>query len=233
MATIADELRKQKSPADALTWLAGYCEQLESRIQDLERANVSGWDEWSGETPPLTADGLDDAERQAVEDEIADLRQELSGCEDSQESEVIRAKIELAEDKLMPPHEEPDLDQARTTPIVDEKGNVVNEVPVVTPEKEAQRWEFAEKVLKLEEIYGPEKGKEYIDSYSKAGPLLLYYTDRDFVLGLSDEVKRAMIADVLEQSPREAHEMSRDILKDLESNGPDVSVENIIKTMGR
>lgn len=220
-----------KNPTEALNVVAALLDQYEKRLQELEAAGVSEWDQWSGETPPLTDDGLDDAERQAINDEIEDLERQLQGNEDAQESEALRAQILLAQDKLLPKHVEPDLDQERTTPIVDDQGNVINEVPAVSPEKEALRWEFAEKALKLEEIYGEAAGKEYIQSYAKAGPLLLYYTDRDTVMTFNDDIKRAMVEDVFEQSPKEGHEMSRDILKDLEANGPDVSVENIVRTM--
>lgn len=227
---LIDELRKQRTPAEALAWLARYCESLESRIQELERANVSGWDEWSDETPPLT-DDTEWQEPEGVREEIAELREQLKGNESDEDSKAIRAQIELLEDKLVPPPDLADPTGEQTHQIMDDAGNVVVETPAVSEEKEDAREEFARKVLKLVEVYGEEQGTEYIKSYRKAGPLLLYYSDRDFVLGLPDEVRAAMVVDVAEQSPKEAHEMGRDILKDGDANPPDISIENLIRTM--
>lgn len=227
--SLRSKLTDLGSPQEALLFLADRVEQLEDRIAELEDGPAeSDWSTW-GDVPPQEEWSPDPA----VEKELAEAREALKGNEDPEESKALRATIFLLEDELRPPQEDGvDLDQNRTTQITDESGAVLIEVPTVDEETEEIREKFARDVLCLTDAYGDEPGEAYIRAYRKGGPLVIYYTDRDFVMGLSDDVKQAMVKDVLELSPQEAHEMGRDILKDLDPGGPDVSVENLIKTMG-
>lgn len=234
MGKISNNVRAAKNPTEALTVIAHALDEFDSRLLNLERANVNGWDEWSDETPPLTEDWGEPQpwtpDPTDVE-EVSRIEEALPGCEDADESKALRAQLELAKDKLKPPIEMIDTEGQHTEIAADESGDATVNVPTVNPGKEAMRKEFATEVLKLTEVYG-DKGEQYIESYAKAGPLLLYYADRDFILGLTDDIKRAMVSDVEEQSPKEAHEMARDILKDLDAGGPEITVENIVRSMG-
>lgn len=104
------------------------------------------------------------------------------------------------------------VDGERARLETDADGNVVVDLPPVTEEKRQERREFAERI-------GLEG--ELVEAYAKAGPLWLYYGNRQHVMGLPEEWRREMVVDVMEQSPAEAQEMGRDVLKDASpGNGP-------------
>lgn len=215
------DITKYRTPQEALLALAAYAVELEARIESLETAEPvkDTWQDWGEPTvaEPEGEDWLNPGERAEIEGQIAEKKAELANNEDAQESMVLRATISLLEDKLIRPPEKIDLDQQRTVQVRNTDGSVVVDVPEVSEEVEAERYEFAIKQLKLHEQYGEEAGKEYARSYAKGGPLVLYYTDRDFVLGLTDDLKAAMVQDVEQHSPAEAHEMARDLLKDFDA----------------
>lgn len=93
---------------------------------------------------------------------------------------------------------------------VDADGNTVVDLPKVSADKQARRREFAADVLELD-VHFPDLG--LVEAYAKGGPLLLYYSQREFVTGLPIEVQYAMVEDVLEESPGEAEEMGRDLFR--------------------
>lgn len=237
MPDLFERITECKSPTEALLLVAKELDQVENQLTDLEervshieKANIEGWDEWSGETPPLTDDDLSIEWKppEGVAEKIEELKGELIGNEDVNESKSIRAKIYLLEDQLKPPPEAgPDLEQQRADISIDDSSVSVS-LPVVTLDEEDDREEFARSVLKIPEYYG-DQGEEYVQSYRKGGPLLFYYSDRDFIMSQPDEVKRTLVFDVERSSTNEAHEMARDILKDVEANGPDIAVENQVK----
>lgn len=231
--TIRSVLQEYESPQEALLHLADVVELCIHKLSEIESEQTPTSDAWSTwDDQPLVDDSSSEwHEPPGVREELAALQGELSGCEDDEESKVLRAKIELAEDKLVPPADFHDNTGEASTVSDDQEGASTVDVPKPTPDQEDEREEFAREILRLEEVYGEERGAEYIQSYRKAGPALLYYTDRDFVLGLPDDIKRAMVGDVERFSPKEAHEIARDILKDLDPGGPDVTVENLVKTM--
>jgi hypothetical protein len=100
--------------------------------------------------------------------------------------------------------------QAQATVTEDEDGNVTVDIKPPSAEKKIERFEFAKQKLKLHECYDEEN---ILEAYSKGGPLWLYTSDRDFVVKLPEELKRAMIEDLEELSPDEAALMARDLLK--------------------
>lgn len=221
MPTATELVKGAKSPSEALLLLAERVTELES-----QPAPSDGWGDWEA--------GTDDADASPFEvwtpdpEDIAEVERienELRGCEDADESTALRAQLLLARDKLVEPREDYTNEGERTVIEADEKGNTEVEAPAPTPEQEDEREVFAREKLKLEEQYGEDSGAEYIQSYRKVGPNLLYLTDRDFVLGLPPEVKQEMIADLLRFSPEEAHEMSRDIMKVDEAPDSQISID--------
>lgn len=95
-------------------------------------------------------------------------------------------------------------DDGRSTYEVDGDTTTVDLPPVSEEHKDLRR-KFAKSIgLKGDNI-------EY---YAKGGPLWLYLGDRDFVMGLTDQMRRMMVSDIAQTSPQEAREVARDILKD-------------------
>lgn len=213
---------------EALLLLADAIDDLAQKSSETEQP-VDPWAGWTtptvaaaldGEDPhdevPADGDWLTASERERIQTELAARENALKGNEDPMESKVLRAEIYLLRDRLVQPPDHPDLEQRRAMQEVNKGGNVMIELPVPTEEEREAREHFLDEGLftAMTDHYGEENASLFSDSYVKAGPLLLYYTDRDFVNGLPVGLKRIMIEDVEQYSPAEAHEMGRDILKD-------------------
>lgn len=210
----SEAILSQKSPTDALNVVAAVLDELSGRVAALEQGSTEGWGTW--EPHEQVSDPEDQQAEWTVDpaDEaaIAQYQEELQGCDDDLESKVLRAKIELTRDKLQPPTELHDNSGSATETHYDEAGAAIVDLPKPTPEQIDFRGELVSR-LGLRDQYGDELGEKAEDSFVRGGPLLLYLSDREFVNGMADDIKRLLVSDVELSSPREAHEMSRDILK--------------------
>jgi hypothetical protein len=94
--------------------------------------------------------------------------------------------------------------------------------PKPSSEKYLVRSAFAKFQLKLHEYpeYFPNDGTVWEDVYAKGGPMWLYLGNRALVMSLPEHIKRAMIEDVEQDSPKDANEMGADILKFPGETGP-------------
>lgn len=105
-------------------------------------------------------------------------------------------------------------------PAPDNRAVIDGDDVIVKPvsfEREDARHDFAAS-NRLSEFYGPSLSEEdFIIAYRKGGPRWLYYTNRECVMQMPYELRRALVADVLLDSPSEADEIGRDILKFEES----------------
>ena len=212
-----ERVKVAHSPQDALLAIAQGIDALHSALTKPRLAfSPPTKDPWSGtfgsewESGAVASIAEPDEPLRA---RIVKIREELESS-DGEERRALEAELRLAVEQLDPPVQSlPDRDQER--PILHyTEGGVMVDLPEADPETQDNRRAFAEKVLKL----GQEFNEEIIDSYVKGGPLVLYYTDRDYVVGLPDDFKRAMIRDVMQFSPAEAHEMGRDLLKDVDAD---------------
>jgi len=92
------------------------------------------------------------------------------------------------------------------------------EIPPPSIEKQQARGMFESLHLRLHEHLG--HSENWNHAYAIGGPMWLYLGNRDLVMTLPDQIKQALIEDVLEDSPQDAHEMGRDILKQACETGP-------------
>lgn len=223
--TVREQVLKARTPQEALLVLADAIDNLN------KEPSFDSWDGWNDpETHKQVNAQFAEAsvKPKAAFAEYARIKEELAETSDPEESQALQAKLNLLKDELKPPAHYADEEQQASKLVTDENGNVVVELPPPTEEHMELRREFAEKRLKLQDEFGP----EILESYVKGGPLVIYYTDRDFVMRLPDEFKRVMVDDVQNFSPREAKEMARDILKDVTADGGrDVTMEAL--TRGR
>lgn len=225
----SEAILSQKSPADALNVLAAWADGVEARLQSLEAADSSdGWATWGkddGDSEPASQEWSPDPADEAA---LAQYQEELQGCEDDLESKVLRAKIELTKDKLQPPVKLYDNTGYTSETHYDEEGAAIVDLPVPTPEQVDFRAELISR-MGLRDQYGEELGEVAEDSFVRGGPLLLYLSDRDYVNSLPDDLKRLLVQDVEASSPKEAHQMARDILKENtdESNDLDAAANRI------
>jgi hypothetical protein len=91
-------------------------------------------------------------------------------------------------------------------------------IPAPSDEKKERRRQFERQNLKLSEFLGD--SEDWSEAYAKGGPMWLYLGNRELVMSMPDGVRTALVQDVIEDSPQDAHEMGRDILKQPCEDGP-------------
>lgn len=216
----AERVLAAENPKAALLVLAETIDALEAR---LDEPPADPWSKWDDHDTHVKAQ-QDFAQLAEVERDLTILKGALATENNAEERKILEAKVRLKEDELKGRPDYVDADKKRTK-ITTGDGEAIVDLPPPTEEQAKQRAGFATRFLKLQEEFGP----EYVEAYVKGGPLWLYYGNRDFVNGLSASTKRAMVNDVQEHSPAEAHEMARDILKDLSSgDGAEVTIERML-----
>jgi hypothetical protein len=85
-------------------------------------------------------------------------------------------------------------------------------------EKMQRRREFEAQHLRLSETLGD--AEDWNEAYAKGGPMWLYIGNRELVMSYPEQVRSLMIEDVIEDSPKDAHEMGADLLKQPSETGP-------------
>lgn len=124
-----------------------------------------------------------------------------------------------------------------TTPTVtpDNRSRIVDGEVVVGPVSPARQFgrEAFARQHRLQEFYGDGLNEEdFGKAYSKGGPRWLYYTNRDCIMQMPMELRRALVADVELDSPSEAGEISRDICKQEESVPEGTQIEYLRRALG-
>jgi hypothetical protein len=97
-------------------------------------------------------------------------------------------------------------------------------VSEVSADRQFNRAEFARKA-RLAEFWDGLSVDDFVDAYVKGGPRWLVYANRAAVMAMPYGVRQALVADVLLDSPSEAKEIGRDILKIDESTPEHTQVE--------
>ena len=105
---------------------------------------------------------------------------------------------------------------AQAATIKRDTDEAVVELAPASPERQEQRRQFSENVLRLH-LALPELGEEVHDFYAKGGPMWLYHGNRDLVMSYDQSVRSLLVQDIEQDSHEQAHEVGRDILKDPES----------------
>lgn len=109
---------------------------------------------------------------------------------------------------------------------------VVIQFPVPTAERLEQRRLLERQQLRLATVLGDDS-EDWTERYAQGGPFWLYTHRRDLVITYPQHVLKAMIADVEQDSPKLAYEMSLDVLKapanepDLETGAGSLHVSNL------
>lgn len=210
--TVREQVLQAKTPRDALLVLADAIDALSTQPADP-------WSEWDDtDTHKEVNDQL------RIVAAIDAAQHNLQESTDPEEIRALEATIRLLKDELreIKAVDDSEGEQQRARKTTGEDGRVMYDLPVASEEDQAVRRQFAEKCLKLQDEFGP----EIVESYVKGGPLVLYYTDRDFVMRMPEQYRKAMVADVEKFSPNEAQEMGRDVLKDMTPDGArDVTME--------
>lgn len=107
----------------------------------------------------------------------------------------------------------------------DEDGLV--DLPPVDAVRREARFAWAKTVRLGDMLDPPMDIIETATAYSKGGPLWLYLPAREVIMQMPEEWRRMMVEDVERDSPAQAQEMGRDILKDFEAGTPDITIETM------
>lgn len=87
------------------------------------------------------------------------------------------------------------------------------ELPPASADKQERRRLLARQQLKLNDVLPGADITDWNETYVKGGPVWLYNADREVLMSFDYPVRQQMIADVEEDNPQLAYEMSLDILK--------------------
>lgn len=217
--TAEEIVRQCESPRQAILALARAVDSLDKQVGELRKAQTQDtWDSWDDHETHVEA--LKEWQPDPTILKHITATKEALKIATGDEERALQARLALLEDALTPPAEYADVKGKQTQQTTDLDGNVIVELPPASQERQDARREFAG-MIGLDEAW--------VESFVKGGPLVIYYTDRDFVMGLPDDWRIAMVNDVEQDSPKEAHEMARDILKDLSpGDGAEVTMERVL-----
>lgn len=197
-------------PAEVVKVLVKRLNDLEERVAALEKG-----DEWNVDDPDLDPD-----QQHQSDDDLSDL-------EPDERAQVEAARQRLANDTGQAIS--PERHGVEPETIETEEGGVVIEVPPATEEQKKIREQYLPQ-LGLEHMVktDPLELEELEHAWIIGGPVWLHAYDRDYVMSLPEEVRRAFVTDVQEQSQTWAQELARDILKDHGAGGPEITIQSLI-----
>lgn len=209
--TVREQVLAAKTPRDALLVLADAIDRIDHHI----KGPYDEWSEWDDPETHLEVNKELSVNPKDALVQYAAVKAQLDEATDGDDRRALEAKLRLLKDELRAKPHQVDMEQQASKLTTDEGGKVIVDLPVPTEEHMEQRREFGEKCLKIKDEFGP----EVLEAYVKGGPLVLYYTDRDFVMRMPNDFKRVMVEDVCQFSPREGHQMAADVLKDVTADG--------------
>jgi len=207
-----DRVKAADSPQQGMLALARAIDALDVKLSKLidQEPTTDEWGKWEAPDEPDASDEL-----RAV---LAALETET----DPEERDALEARRRLLTDDGS--NQELGLAEGKRAVVESDEDGAAVSLPTPSKRQVERRMLFTEKVLK--ETH-PEYYEAYRESFLRGGPRILYYGDRDFVMQLPDEWRRVFVEDVEEDSPAEAHEIARDILKDMTAGDPDLSIERL------
>lgn len=200
--TIREQVLAAASPRDALLVIADAL--------DNQTPAEDPWGTWGTETHVP-----------ANEDRVAAISEELKTC-DGEDRQALLAELRILTDKGEAV-ESGDLAEAKRTKVeTDEDGKTIIDIPPPNEDQLNMRKQF------VAEMMEPDPGRApFSEAFIKGGPLLLYYSDRDYVMQLPPNWRKLFVEDVILSSPMEAHEMGRDILKEDDENDPTLTLQRL------
>lgn len=199
--SLQEQVKNAGNPQEALQAIARYLDVLDTKINKvLEQPAEQGWGEWEAPTEATPEDPLPEY--------VMQLREQIKEA-DGEDRAALEAQLKLLTDKGY--GIEPEKLEEGVRPVVeqDEHGNTVVDFPAPDEQQLAMRKRFVEDVL----LKDPAR-EHLAEPFLKGGPLYLYLGDRDFVANeMPPQFRSLFVQDVERNSPQDAREMARDILK--------------------
>lgn len=199
----------------------------------LVTVTPSAWGEWETSptlrTPAIhTTDPSSELAAARKADAIAELEAQIAVTVDGEDQRALEAKLRLLKDDGKPI--EPAVEEGiRLTT----DGDLVG-LPAADEKRKAARrfWALSHSLHTYQSTGNALTEHEMADAFAKGGPMWLYLYDRDGVMRMADTARRDLIADLEHDSPAEAQQVARDILKDLTAEGARDTTLGYIATGG-
>lgn len=215
--TTAEAVRTAASPQLALMALAEGVDQILALAGHVQQEWTDPWPQPLGQLHTVD-DNMQTLARAAYpegEYHVEGLREKLLTTTDGEERRALEAAIRLAEDTGRPI--EPAMDEGVR---LDLDGELVG-FPAASMQLKAARavWLDDKPVHSLLAQGNALTELELRDAYVRGGPMWLYLYDREAIMAMPPPWRMDMVQDVEIDSPAQAQELARDILKDLSSDG--------------
>ncbi len=150
-------------------------------------------------------------------DSEQEIRERLADEADPEERRALEARLRLLTDDGVVA--QPVVPEGRRVITTGDAKQITVDIPKPSADRARSRYEWAT-ATQLGGMLTPSLStEEAADAYAKGGPMWLYLYDRDAVMSLPVEWRRAFVEDVERDSPAQAQEMGRDILKDRGTGG--------------
>lgn len=237
--SIEHDIAAAQNQRDALIILGRALDRIEEKLdtQALEAdltatmGQADPWNEWTPtreEILDAQAMDLEPSEMHGIRpvdraQRIQFLEGQLATATDPEDVRALEAKLRLAKDDgkaldlSVSAGARADITSDGTT------GEVV--VPPVSEERKDARamWAYG---IKLWE-YIPMEATAACEAFAKGGPMWLYLANRDAVMQMPYDARQWLVADIELDSPAEAQEVGRDILKSTQSVDKAITVQAI------
>jgi hypothetical protein len=217
--TYADRIRNAASPQEGMLALAEGIDAVLAKL-DREVNDTSGWGAWGAQTTAATPTPQPGAFVTEFEREMKATsknlereatRRNLAETTDPDERRALEAKLRLLEDEGQPVVA-PVPEGRRVITTADDR-EITVDIPPASPERQESRRSWAVGVDLGGQIKPELPNDEAAEAFAKGGPMWLYLYDRDAVMGMPLQWRRDFVRDVEQDSPAQAQELGRDILK--------------------
>lgn len=211
MSTL-NAVKSASSPQQAMLAIAEALDRIEILLVErlAEQPAADPWGAWEAES--LTAGAHDSVLAARIEA----LEERLAAAPDEQTARALEAKLRLLKD------DGGVIEQPNPGVRVSVGEDSVIELPAARPARQAARRAFAETCGLYNFIDKPLiTAEEFIENYAVGGPMWMYLSDRSAVMALPREWRARMVEDIEQDSPIEASEVARDILKVPTAGDPD------------
>ncbi len=214
-------VQRARNQQEALLRIAEALDRIEAHFDSRPELASDDWAKWQplGDTPPhgpfpLAVGPVLDADYSTGSNEalIAALQVELNEATDPEARLALEARLRLLNDKGA---SIPAVKRGVEVRSLASDTTILVDIPPASFEKRAERLAFAcdhylHRFLSTKTL----TEDEFAGAYSKGGPMWLYLGDREAIMAMPISYRHTMIADIEEDSPIQAQEVARDILKD-------------------
>lgn len=233
-----------RSEKEALVAIADGLDQVMAMLLSPPKV-----DEWTGnpaaehwaearqwDDPEVHRAVARDFARESTAVQLAALRDQLGLTSDPEDVAALQARIRLLDEKGRPGFEERAGRRVERTEV-DDSTSV--DLPPVSIERQVERIKWAHE-YELHQYLQPTGDMETDwtpelagTAFAKGGPMWLYLGNRKAVMQMPVLARAWLVQDAEKDSPADAHELSRDILKSDESSDPDITTAAIAAMSGK